>query len=223
MWRPCRPVRCCSSRRTIPMDMHDLVAMVRPVASRPSRRDVGRGLAGLVAGTILGSLVRLDQTEAGGKGGGKKKKKKKKKKKSPPPPPEGCPSGTIWCVWAQTCCRDVLCQPGCGCCTDAQPVCCGDNLTQNHFCYDPNAETCCPKTAIGLVGACPRQTVCAPPLGDVPFCCESGSDLCHATYGCCPPGQFCCAEGVCCDNVACQPAPDGDCFPKDFGDPARIG
>ena len=34
---------------------------------------------------------------------------------------------------------------------------------------------CCPLTAIGFVGACPKGTFCGNPIADVPFCSGSGS------------------------------------------------
>lgn len=186
------------------MDFENLADMVRSMALTPSRRTVSRALLGLGAGSALGSL--LDP----GSGETKKGGKKNKKKKSPPPPPPTPPT----CQYGQD-----TCGPAGACCPELRPKCCRGTI--NAFCYNPSEETCCAPTATGQVGACAKGSVCGPEIAAVRFCCTSGDEICRG--GCCTQGTFCCSDdGVCCDNVACQPAPAGTCFPQGFGEGARV-
>ena len=60
------------------MDAERFDGLLRVLSTNPSRRGVGRVLAGLVLGAILGARVDLAGIEAKkGKGKGKRKKKKK--------------------------------------------------------------------------------------------------------------------------------------------------
>ncbi len=66
------------------MDTDYFASIVRSLTVTPSRRAVGRAIAGLAAGSYLAPLIGAMDVEA-------KKKKKKRKKKPPPPPPPGGP------------------------------------------------------------------------------------------------------------------------------------
>lgn len=195
------------------MDIENLANVLRSMASTPSRRAVSRALLGFGAGSGLAQLFDPVSGEAK-KGGGNNNKKKKKKKKSPPPPPPPPPPQPPTCQFGQE-----TCGPAGACCPELRPRCCRGTI--NSFCYSPNEETCCDPTATGQVGACAKGRVCGPEIAAVRFCCNSGDEICRG--GCCVQGTFCCtADGVCCNNVACQPAPAGTCFVQDVGEGARI-
>jgi hypothetical protein len=175
------------------MDTDQIAELLRGLRTTPSRRAVGTALGALAASTALSPF--FEHATAGGKGGGGKgggkgngkgkgkgKGKDKKKKKwnidelpPLPPPPPPCPLGQSLC---------------------------GDATSLNRFCYSAAEETCCPKTPIGAMGACPKLTFCVE-FAEVPYCCPSGSQQC--LIGCCPQGTFCCPTVGCCDNSACDP------------------
>jgi hypothetical protein len=177
-------------------------------ASRSRRGAVPAVLVGI--GTMLG-LLDVPDSAAG--------KHKKHHKKKPPalPPVPPCALGEIACQGDPfACCAPSLCT-ACGCCPTTQSSCCSG--TVNGLCYDPSQETCCdPAPQTGLLGACPKGSFCANPLGGVPTCCPSGSEACQ--IGCCAQGLFCCG-GACCDTVNGCTTGDGVCVPLTLGPPAR--
>ena len=201
------------------MDTDRLANLVRSLSTPPSRRAVNRGLAGLVTGSLFSPLLAPVSMRANGKKGGKKKDKKKKKRNPKDLVPE-CALGQVPCH-DLGCCTFDLCT-SCGCCPATQRACCGDATTANRLCYDPAAETCCPTTITGLVGACPKQTFCATGAGGtIPICCPSGAE--HCVFGCCPEGLFCCPSLImCCTDSSCDES-KGACFVIAGGDLARMG
>jgi hypothetical protein len=195
------------------MDTERFERVARLVGTMPSRRAISRALVGLAAGSIFDPLLDAASVDAGGKKGKKKRKKKKDKKPDPP----RCPSGRTFCQADGKCCQDTLCHATCGCCPETAPKCCSG--TNNHFCYDPSKEECCGQAEAGIAGTCPKGKICGPKLGGLVFCCPSGGEICGD--GCCEQGSFCCGDGICCDNYACQPAPEGSCWPGPLGTSGR--
>jgi hypothetical protein len=181
------------------MDTDHLAVLFRNLRATPSRRVVGRALAGLGLGSVLAPFTRLRDADA--KAGHQRhhhNRRHHKRKKSQPN--SQCSPGYSYCQAGDLsqCCSNAT-DPGsgnpyefctdCGCCAYGQALCCqgrdaglccGSNGAK--CCYGPNFEPAC----------CSTDDVCC---GG--GCCDQGEACCQTTGG----EYYCCAKGLSCKQT----------------------
>jgi hypothetical protein len=125
--------------------------------------------------------------------------------------PVGC--GNFCGPKGSVCCGKDACDPGECCGTDANPFCCGSDLT----CVDKAAGLCCAPdhgdVCFNGNGCCPASASSCITQGTVngPTCCPAGQATCGADDACCASGlcchtSECCAAGQTCLDKCCDPA-----------------
>jgi hypothetical protein len=158
--------------------------LLRSLFESPTRRGIGRTLAGLTLGGMLGKSALAD-VEA---------RKKKRRKK--------CKGGKKKCGKK---CRDLQSDPlNCGSCGNR---CDDDMVCRDGECVCPEGETecgdtCCPSGQICADGQCaddpcPPEFIC--PLAQA---CVNGACVCPAGETACE--NACCEAGLTCVNGACE-------------------
>jgi hypothetical protein len=124
-----------------------------------------------------------------------------------------CCSGA--CAFDSSCCPapSNLC-PGSGVCCPPFSVCCGGQCCGQNIRCHPSLNVCCP--IICGPNCCGANQFCSDPATGSCSPCPPGQHPCTALGEphCCPDGQFCCSNGLCCPGSCCQPPglPPG-CYP----------
>jgi hypothetical protein len=166
------------------MDAGRFDDLLRSLFESPTRRGIGRTLAGLTLGGTLGRSA-LVEVEA---------RKKKRKKK--------CKGGKKKCGKK---CFDLQTDPlQCGSC---EIRCDDDMVCRDGECVCPEGETecgdtCCPSGQICVDGQCdddpcPPEFICPPAQA-----CVNGACVCPAGETICE--EACCEAGLTCVNGACE-------------------
>jgi hypothetical protein len=195
------------------MSEHVFDVLTRYTTAAASRRGYARALAGLAAGGLWSSVLRLDDVEA--KKGRKRKKKRNKNRKKKNPATTRTPTCTSSC--AGKVCGDDGCGGSCGTCRSTQLCGQGQCVTGQGTC-DPGQDICdnFEHTCGSTVGCHCRtsmsnQTRCGQEheISDEHFC---ASDAECANFFPNTPGAFCgqaigqnCPGGV---GLCYAPCPD---------------
>jgi hypothetical protein len=170
-------------------------ALRRSLSVSPSRRDLGRGLVGFAAGSMLAPLFGLADGQAGDNKKKRHNRNKNKKKR--------CSRFLleIPCRLDKSGCCDVdqICTT-CGCCAAGETLCCATTKGRRMCC--PPDSTCC-WGSNGIQRCCPPGESCCKGAGGVITCCAAETPCCGGV--CCPSGTTC-TDGCCCTpgNVCCD-------------------
>lgn len=181
------------------MDADRFDDAVRAVAGTPSRRALGRALAGLAMGSILAPLLRVSDVE--GKKAHKRKARRRKKRKKKAS--SRCSAKQAFCSAGQysECCSTEKpcenCDPievctDCGCCPFDSSQCCpsaGDGLCcpsgyKCSYSVDFTRSACCaPQDKVCFGACCNAEDECCQTADGSPYCCEGKESLTCSNTG----------------------------------------